>query len=332
MFKSNKDSRSIYNSCDTHFPNIEYPKTGCNSWFKSLEIGLKNFSILLGKALDTLQRFTREIPPAEIVRSAVIVIHSIGQMRGERDLVPCDALQHEGSDVYDEIDAEIQWNVPKLLAYVVIRVWPLVEPLIVHFRLFGVVFRYVVVDHLVIVEVVMMVVAVRMVVVVWRMIQMAGILDRFRWIIVVRRVRLIIGVVGIVGRHVGIRFVGIWWLKTIICAGLNWDWSAWNFNYGTMDVWSLMSVCVCGLIMLKWRLKKSDLVKIFFWIIEKRIDGHDENLITHWIFNSIICIWIIRIILCRVGDRNHIQTSTWISYPSLLSLLSIIRQFQGLFD
>lgn len=143
--------------------------------FKSLEISLKNFSILLGKALDTLQRFAREIPPAEIVvRSAVIVIHSIGQMRGERDLVSCDAFQYQSSDVYDEVDAEIQRNVPKLLAYVVIRVWPLVEPLIVHFRLLG----YVIVDHLVM-EVVMMG-AVRMVVVVWRMIQMAGILDRFR--------------------------------------------------------------------------------------------------------------------------------------------------------
>lgn len=136
--------------------------------------------MLLGKVLDALQRFTREIPPAEIVvGSGVIVIHSIGQMRGERDLVPCDALQYEGSYVYDEIDAEIQRDVPKLLAYVVIRVRPLVEPLIVHFRLLGVVvFRYVVVDHLVM-EVVMMV-AVRMVVVVRRMIQMAEILDRFR--------------------------------------------------------------------------------------------------------------------------------------------------------
>lgn len=146
-------------------------------------------------------------------------------MRRERDLVSGDALQHQSRDVDDKINAEVQWNVPKLLAYVVIRIRPLVQSLIVHFWwhcVVLVVFRNVIVDHLVM-EVVMLAIRVVVVVVVvveGRMIQMAGILDRFRCcVIVVRRVGRIVGVVGgvmVVGREVGIRFVGIWWLKTMI--------------------------------------------------------------------------------------------------------------------
>lgn len=48
--------------------------------------------------------------------------------------MPGDALEHQRRDVDDEVDAEVERNIPELLSDVIVRVWPFVHPLVVHLR------------------------------------------------------------------------------------------------------------------------------------------------------------------------------------------------------
>lgn len=59
------------------------------------------------------------------------------EIRGKIDLVPGDALENQSRDVDDEVDAEVQRNVPELLSDVVVGVGTFVQSLVHHLRLFG---------------------------------------------------------------------------------------------------------------------------------------------------------------------------------------------------
>lgn len=86
--------------------------------------------------LDPLEYHLQVIPPTVTFIAPGTFSCSV-KIGGKIDLMPCDALENQSRDVDDEVDAEVQRDVPELLSNVVVGIGTFVESLVHHLWLFG---------------------------------------------------------------------------------------------------------------------------------------------------------------------------------------------------